>query len=72
MFLLRRSVEAVADAIGVSRITIYNYLNAIERPTASDAVGGAGHDNSRGEGRPSASGEFDRALLTTSTTIVIR
>lgn len=29
-FLLRRSVEAVADAIGVSRITIYNYLNAIE------------------------------------------
>jgi uncharacterized protein YqgV (UPF0045/DUF77 family) len=27
-FLLRRAVEAVADAMGVSRITIYNYLNA--------------------------------------------
>jgi hypothetical protein len=46
-FLLRRSVETVADAIGVSRITIYNYLNAIERPAASDAVEGADHDNSR-------------------------
>jgi hypothetical protein len=28
-FTLRRSVEEVADAFGVSRITIYNYLNAI-------------------------------------------
>lgn len=28
-FVLRRSVEEVADAIGVSRITVYNYLNAI-------------------------------------------
>ena len=28
-FLLRRSVEDVADALGVSRITVYNYLNAI-------------------------------------------
>ncbi|HUO45600.1 MAG TPA: helix-turn-helix domain-containing protein [Acidimicrobiia bacterium] len=28
-FLLRRSIEEVADAMGVSRITIYNYLNAI-------------------------------------------
>lgn len=27
-FVLRRSVEDVADAFGVSRITIYNYLNA--------------------------------------------
>ena len=27
-FLLRRSVEDVADALGVSRITVYNYLNA--------------------------------------------
>lgn len=27
-FTLRRSVEEVADAFGVSRITIYNYLNA--------------------------------------------
>jgi uncharacterized protein YqgV (UPF0045/DUF77 family) len=30
-FLLRRGVEDVAEAMGVSRITIYNYLNAIER-----------------------------------------
>lgn len=29
-FLLRRSVEDVAEAMGVSRITIYNYLAAIE------------------------------------------
>jgi predicted transcriptional regulator YheO len=29
---LRRAVEQVADAMGVSRITVYNYLNAIHRP----------------------------------------
>lgn len=29
VFLIRKSVETVADAMGVSRITIYNYLNAI-------------------------------------------
>ena len=28
-FLLRKSIEDVADAMGVSRITIYNYLNNI-------------------------------------------
>lgn len=28
-FVLRRAVEDVADAFGVSRITVYNYLNAI-------------------------------------------
>jgi len=28
-FALRKSIEEVADAMGVSRITIYNYLNAI-------------------------------------------
>lgn len=27
-FLLRKAVDDVADAMGVSRITIYNYLNA--------------------------------------------
>jgi hypothetical protein len=27
-FALRKSVERVADAMGVSRFTIYNYLNA--------------------------------------------
>lgn len=32
-FMLRRAVEDVADALGVSRITVYNYLNAIrEQP----------------------------------------
>jgi hypothetical protein len=30
-FTLRRAVEDVADAMNVSRITIYNYLNAIHR-----------------------------------------
>lgn len=30
-FTLRRAVEDVADAMSVSRITIYNYLNAIHR-----------------------------------------
>ena len=29
-FLLRKSIEYVAEAMGVSRITIYNYLNAIK------------------------------------------
>ncbi len=38
-FLLRRSVEAVADAFGASRITIYNYLNAIEAPQDGAAEG---------------------------------
>jgi len=28
-FVLRRSIDEVAEAMGVSRITIYNYLNAI-------------------------------------------
>lgn len=30
-FLLRKSIEEVADSMGVSRITIYNYLNALEQ-----------------------------------------
>jgi len=29
-FLLRKSIEYIADVMGVSRITIYNYLNAIK------------------------------------------
>ncbi len=28
-FMLRKSIEDVADSMGVSRITIYNYLNTI-------------------------------------------
>ncbi|MDH3306523.1 MAG: helix-turn-helix domain-containing protein [Acidimicrobiia bacterium] len=36
-FLLRKSIEDVADAMGVSRITIYNYLTAIrEQPTRGE------------------------------------
>lgn len=34
-FALRKSIEDVADAMGVSRITIYNYLNAVH---ASDSA----------------------------------
>jgi hypothetical protein len=30
-FTLRRAVEDIADAMGVSRITVYNYLNALHR-----------------------------------------
>ena len=30
-FLLRKSIEQIADVMGVSRITIYNYLNVIRR-----------------------------------------
>jgi hypothetical protein len=30
-FQLRKSIEEVADALGVSRITVYNYLNAVNR-----------------------------------------
>ncbi|MDH3706194.1 MAG: helix-turn-helix domain-containing protein [Acidimicrobiia bacterium] len=29
-FLLRKAVEEVADRMGVSRMSVYNYLNAIE------------------------------------------
>ena len=32
-FLLRGAVEDVAEIMGVSRITIYNYLNALEEPS---------------------------------------
>lgn len=30
-FILRRAVEDVSDSMGVSRITVYNYLNALHR-----------------------------------------
>lgn len=35
-FLLRKGVEDVAAAMEVSRITIYNYLNAMEQPSSAD------------------------------------
>jgi hypothetical protein len=31
-FTVRHGVEDVADRLGVSRFTIYNYLNAMDRP----------------------------------------
>jgi uncharacterized protein YqgV (UPF0045/DUF77 family) len=39
-FTLRRSIEDVADALGVSRVTIYNYLDAI-RAAPSEPPGRA-------------------------------
>ncbi|HEV8299169.1 MAG TPA: helix-turn-helix domain-containing protein [Acidimicrobiales bacterium] len=34
-FTLRKSIEDVADALGVSRITVYNYLNAVQEQVGS-------------------------------------
>jgi hypothetical protein len=31
-FRLRRSVETVADILGVSRFTVYNYLDSVRQP----------------------------------------
>ena len=42
-FLLRKSIEDIAEAMGVSRITIYNYLNATKaNANAPHAAKGAG------------------------------
>ena len=30
-FVLRRAVEDIAEAMGISRITVYSYLNALHR-----------------------------------------
>jgi uncharacterized protein YqgV (UPF0045/DUF77 family) len=38
-FLLRKAIEDVADTMGVSRITIYNYLNAIREGESSPVRG---------------------------------
>jgi uncharacterized protein YqgV (UPF0045/DUF77 family) len=40
-FTLRRSIEDVADALGVSRVTIYNYLDAIRSSAAGADPAGA-------------------------------
>jgi hypothetical protein len=37
-FTLRKSIEDVADALGVSRITVYNYLNAVQRREGDGAA----------------------------------
>jgi predicted transcriptional regulator YheO len=37
-FTLRKSIEDVADALGVSRITVYNYLNAVGRREGDGAA----------------------------------
>ena len=39
-FILRRAVEDVADAMGVSRITVYNYLYALHRSPGSSGPSG--------------------------------
>jgi hypothetical protein len=36
-FTLRKAVEDVADAMGVSRFTVYNYLNALNAEGAESA-----------------------------------
>ena len=36
-FQIRKSIEDTADALGVSRITVYNYLNAIRDPSGAGA-----------------------------------
>ena len=41
-FTLRKSVEDVADALGVSRFTVYNYLNSIEHEQAAPAAESTG------------------------------
>ncbi|MCL1597695.1 MAG: helix-turn-helix domain-containing protein [Actinomycetia bacterium] len=42
-FLLRKSIEDIAEAMGVSRITIYNYLNATKaNANAPHTAKGAG------------------------------
>ena len=51
-FILRRAVEYVADAMGVSRITVYNYLNAIHRCPIPPR---RPHVSSRSAARPVAS-----------------
>jgi uncharacterized protein YqgV (UPF0045/DUF77 family) len=38
-FTLRRSIEDVADALGVSRVTIYNYLDAIRSSGPPEGAG---------------------------------
>ena len=59
-FQLRKSIEDVGEAMGVSRITIYNYLSAIKNQSAplstgtgkdpGDEPGGSGvrHDQEQG------------------------
>lgn len=38
-FLLKESVETAAQALGVTRFTVYNYLNEIEQAANTDASG---------------------------------
>ena len=38
-FTVRRAVEDVADALGVSRFTVYNYLNALNGEAPPSAPG---------------------------------
>jgi predicted transcriptional regulator YheO len=38
-FTLRKAVEDVADAMGVSRFTVYNYLNALSAASEGRSPG---------------------------------
>jgi CRP-like cAMP-binding protein len=38
-FTLRKSIDDVADALGVSRITVYNYLHAIREGSIAERSG---------------------------------
>ncbi len=51
MFLLRDAVETVAASLGVTRFTIYNYLNEIDAPEAAAPGGGDGRADERGTRR---------------------
>jgi len=45
-FILRKSVDHVADAMGISRITFYAYLNSTRDSAASDLVATRAADES--------------------------
>jgi hypothetical protein len=47
-FLIKKSVEQVAERLGVSRFTIYNYLDQVNRESESGADGPAGLPVSQG------------------------
>ena len=62
-FMLRDAVEMAARALGVTRFTIYNYLNEIEE------INGSGESASREGGRgsaPAASGPPTRSSRSAS------
>ncbi|MET8576818.1 helix-turn-helix domain-containing protein [Streptomyces sp. NPDC005012] len=47
-FAVRHGVETVASALGVSRFTVYNYLNRAQAELASERAGGRRSDGGTG------------------------